>query len=193
MEGLPGLLSGHSQIIGCSIGEMDQAMSTKRQVCLGVALLALSFNAASDGQCPDGFTQAPGPMTGVINCVPLPAANDPGNDAGGPRWQSRWGAISFDYGASNVGVGASVAATSKRRAKSEALAECRAKGGKGCKVNLVYDNQCAVVIAAVGYSRSHAGPTVEITAERGMKMCEEAGFNDCQVYYKACSLPEQIQ
>lgn len=167
-------------------------MSMKSKWIVCVLPLILSTEAAADGQCPDGYTQAPGPVTGVINCDPLPAV-EPESGVRGPRWQSRWGAISFDYGPGNVGIGASVAATSKRKAKNEALAECRAKGGKDCRVNLIYDNQCAVVIAASGYSRSHGGPTVEITAKRGIQICEEAGFSDCQVYYKACSLPEQVQ
>lgn len=168
-------------------------MNTKLQICLGIALLVVSLNAMGDGQCPEGSTQAPGPALGVINCVPLPAANNPGNDAGGPRWQSRWGAIAFDYGVSNVGLGIAVASSSKRRAKSAALADCRAKGGLDCRVNLIYDNQCAVVIAATGYSRSHGGATTEIAAQRGMELCEAEGFDNCQVYYKACSLPQQVQ
>ncbi|WP_332937794.1 DUF4189 domain-containing protein [Lysobacter sp. CCNWLW3] len=112
---------------------------------------------------------------------------------GGPRWRSRWGAIAFDFGESNVGIGVSAAASSKRQAKNGALADCRAKGGQNCRINLVYDNQCAVVIAGFGYSRSQSGPTVEIAAANGMKMCEESGAKECQIYYKACSLPEQIQ
>lgn len=157
-------------------------------------LLGASTQAASEGKCPEGYYQAPGPEQGVINCLPRSTSVDnteSRND--GPRWASRWGAIAFDYGVSNVGLGIAVSSSSKRRAKSAALADCRAKGGLDCRVNLIYDNQCAVVIAATGYSRSHGGATTEIAAERGMKLCEAEGFDNCQVYYRACSLPEQIQ
>ncbi|WP_082611144.1 DUF4189 domain-containing protein [Lysobacter sp. Root916] len=159
----------------------------------GIALMTASLRAKGEGQCPPGYIQSPGPEQGVVNCVPLPGsqAGDTGNT--GPRWQSRWGAIAFDFGETNVGIGVSVAASSKRRAKNEAIADCRAKGGRNCRINLIYDNQCAVVIAGFGYSRSQGGPTVEIAADHGMRECEKSGAKDCQVYYKACSLPEQIQ
>ncbi len=145
------------------------------------------------GSCPPGYYQLPGAPQGVINCGPIPGSGDTGVVTGGPRWASRWGAIAIDEGESNVGVGAAVAMSSKRKAKQAALADCRGKGGQKCEISLIYDNQCAVVIAGVNYSRSHGGATVEIAAARGLKMCKETGADQCQVYYKACSLPEQIQ
>lgn len=168
-------------------------MNIRQSRYLSFFLLVACMQAKSEGQCPDGYYQSPEPEKGVINCLPRSTAVDGEQSNDGPHWEGRWGAISFDFGRSNVGLGVSVAATSKRRAKNEALANCRAKGGTDCRINLIYDNQCAVVIAASGYSRSHGGPTVEITAKRGIQICEEAGFSDCQVYYKACSLPEQVQ
>ena len=168
-------------------------MTVKWGICLGFLLLASCMEAKGEGQCPEGYYQSPEPERGVINCIPRSTSMATEQNDNGPHWEGRWGAISFDFGRSNVGLGVSVAATSRRRAKNEALADCRAKGGTDCRINLIYDNQCAVVIAAVGYSRSHGGPTVEIAAKRGAQICEEAGFHDCQVYYKACSLPEQVQ
>lgn len=154
--------------------------------------MSASLSAQSEGQCPAGYIQAPGPEQGVVNCVPLPSSSSGDARNAGPRWQSRWGAIAFDFGESNVGIGVSVAANSKRQAKSEALADCRAKGGQSCRINLIYDNQCAVVIAGFGYSRSQGGPTVEIAAAHGMVECERSGARDCQIYYKACSLPIEV-
>lgn len=161
---------------------------------LALVLLAFaSMRAGADGGCPAGQYQLPGAPQGVINCSPIPGYGDTAVEVDGPKWESRWGAIAIDEGKSNVGVGTAVAMTSKRKAKQAALAECREKGGQGCEISLVYDNQCAVVIAGVNYSRSHGGATVEIAAARGLKMCDEAGAQSCQVYYKACSLPEQVQ
>lgn len=160
---------------------------------IGLALLAISSYVAAEGQCPSGYYPSADSDKGVINCLPRSTSMEPSRPANGPHWEGRWGAIAMDFGLSNVGVGASVAATSRRKAKSEALASCRAKGGQDCRINLIYDNQCAVVIAAVGYSRSHGGDTIEIAAERGLEMCRAKGFDDCQIYYKACSLPVQVQ
>ncbi|SFK98609.1 protein of unknown function [Lysobacter sp. cf310] len=159
---------------------------------LAITCSAISTKVEAEGNCPPGYYQLPGPTQGVINCGPVPGDNASEAEAG-PRWASRWGAIAIDEGESNVGVGAAAAMSSKRKAIQAALAECRGKGGQKCEISLIYDNQCAVVIAGVGYSRSHGGATVEIAATRGLKMCNEAGTSQCQVYYKACSLPQQIQ
>lgn len=83
-----------------------------------------------------------------------------------------------------------VASDKPRTGRSRTVAP---RADRTAGINLIYDNQCAVVIAGFGYSRSQSGPTVEIAAANGMKMCEESGAKECQIYYKACSLPEQIQ
>ena len=160
---------------------------------LGGMLVSVSPSAFSEGKCPPGQIQAPGPENGVVNCIPLPGPQDTDGHHEGPAWRSRWGAIAFDFGQSNVGIGVSESALSKRQAKKEALTECKKKGGENCRINLIYANQCAVVIAGFGYSRSQGGPTVEVAAEHGLKMCEASGAKDCQVYYKVCSLPVQVQ
>ena len=129
----------------------------------------------------------------MVNCMPLPGAQGSGQSERGPIWRSRWGAIAIDFGRSNAGIGVSVNASSKRKAKNEAMADCRAKGGQNCRINLIYDNQCAVVVAGTGYGRSQGGATVEIAAAYGLRMCEKAGIKDCQIYYKACSLPVQVR
>lgn len=89
---------------------------------------------------------------------------------------SRWGAIAIDFAPTNAGIGVSTAAGSKRQAKKEALADCQAKGGKDCRINLIYGNQCAVVIAGIKYARAQEGPTVEIAAAHALKMCEATGI-----------------
>lgn len=167
-------------------------MKHKAIIMAALILFGASMRVGAEGNCPPGYYPLPGSQ-GVVNCGPIPSGGDVETAERGPRWSSRWGAIAIDEAASNVGVGAAVAMTSKRRAKSAALAECRGKGGQGCEISLVYNNQCAVVIAGLKYSRSHGGPTVEITAERGLKMCRDAGVEGCQIYYKACSLPVQVQ
>ncbi|WP_158549201.1 DUF4189 domain-containing protein [Lysobacter silvisoli] len=168
-------------------------MNMSMRCAIVLMLTLIAAQAYGEGQCPSGHVQAPGPESGVINCMPIPSSQSTYMQGRGSRWESRWGAIAFDFGASNVGIGVSQAAGSKRQAKSEALGDCRAKGGQNCRINLVYNNQCAVVIAGFGYSRSQGGPTVESAVEDGMKLCERSGAEDCQIYYKACSLPVQVQ
>ena len=83
--------------------------------------------------------------------------------------------------------------TSKRQAEKAALRDCRAKGGAGCEVSLSYHNQCAVVVAGIGYSVSQGAASVDEASAQGLKTCNDAGVASCTVYYSACSLPEQIQ
>lgn len=165
-------------------------MKVFSRACVALFLLMMFIrSAATEGNCPPGYYPTTGAQDSVQGCAPIPSdgVNSAQPEQGAAR---KWGAIAIDLSSSNAGIGVSVAANSKRQATREALDDCRIKGGKGCKINLSYSNQCAVVIAGIPYSRAHAGPTVEIAAASGLRLCEEAGADECQVYYKACSLPQ---
>lgn len=165
-------------------------MSVLFRLCAAFFLLTLLGNASAEGNCPPGYYPTSGPQSPVQGCAPIP--NESSSAWTGQAATNSWGAIAIDLAPSNVGIGVSVAAKSKRQATREALSNCRAKGGKACKINLTYSNQCAVVIAGVPYSKAQAGPTVEVAAAHGLRLCEDAGAAHCQIYYKACSLPEQV-
>ncbi|RZA07650.1 MAG: DUF4189 domain-containing protein, partial [Proteobacteria bacterium] len=84
-----------------------------------------------------------------------------------------------------------------RRSKSEAanaaLADCAAKGGSPCKLQISYDNQCAVmVVGAKGFNFSNA-TAIDQARQGAMTVCGANGDASCHVYYSACSLPVRIR
>ncbi len=73
------------------------------------------------------------------------------------------------------------------------MLDCAEKGGTQCKIDVVYDNQCAaVVVGSNGYNVGNAA-TPDKVAKLGLKVCTDAKGVGCHVYYSACSLPERIQ
>ncbi len=101
-------------------------------------------------------------------------------------WEKTWGAIA----PSPVGgvLGTAVGASSKEEAERIALADCKAKGGGACKVDVAYHNQCAaMVLGERTYSWARAASEAE-AAEIGMGDCKK-GNENCRVYYSACTEP----
>jgi hypothetical protein len=153
-------------------------------------LFCLAVVHAEDG-CPPGQIPArSGSPDDLSRCVEAPA---PLPHPRGPRWADRWGSIAIDNAKTNVGLGAAAGMASKRQAEKAALQDCRSKGGAGCQVSLSYDNQCAVVVAGIGYSVSQGAASIGEASTLGLKACNDAGVSSCTVYYSACSLPEQVR
>ena len=96
-------------------------------------------------------------------------------------------AISDTGGALGITVGAS----SAREAKRLAVADCRAKGGGGCRSNFAYRNQCAVAIIGSKTFRMFGAASIQEATEIGIKDCAVAnkGAQGCRVYYAACTKP----
>ncbi|SFK98586.1 protein of unknown function [Lysobacter sp. cf310] len=142
---------------------------------------------AEGGTCPPGFYPQNGP--GVLGCAPIP---DGGAESvgSGPKWATRWGAIATD--GANAAFGAASDIPRKRAAQKEALAQCKARGGQACKVDLVYYNQCAVMITGDFKYLSQGAESVRVATEVGMKRCGELDAG-CRVYYSGCSLPVRIR
>jgi hypothetical protein len=108
-----------------------------------------------------------------------------------PQWATRWGAIATD---SPKGVlGAVVNVSSKSEAQQAAMADCKAKGGTKCKVDIAYDNECAAVVVGDGGYNVGSDATTDKASQLGMNVCTKAGRTNCHVYYSACSLPIRIQ
>lgn len=101
-------------------------------------------------------------------------------------WEKTWGAIA----PSPVGgvLGTAVGASSKEEAERLALADCQAKGGGSCQVDLVYHNQCAAMVVGDKRLRLQGAESVEAASELAMSRCEESDTN-CKVYYSACTKP----
>ena len=85
-----------------------------------------------------------------------------------------------------LGVAESVG--SKKEAEQIALKDCKAKGGKDCKVNLAYHNQCAVMIVGDESLESYGNATIAEATQRGLADCNQRE-KGCRVYYSACAKP----
>lgn len=156
-------------------------------------LQQLPLQTRAEGGCPPGMLPASG--TDISSCAPAP----PGYYRTQPQplppppplWASRWGAIAT-YAPTGV-LGSSENLPSKDQAEQAALADCKAKGGLNCKVDIAYGNECAaVVVGDKGYN-VNPGATADLASERGIKICAEDGGKGCHVYYSACSLPKRIR
>lgn len=145
--------------------------------------LGVAQSAQAEGGCPPG--QIPYSGTSVSSCGPMQGQQL------GPAWSNRWGAIASD----TKGIfGISADASSKRKAQSTALSECKKRGGIACKVGTTYANQCAAVSTSEDASSSARAPTVEEAAKISMEGCtERSGGKECWVYYSGCSLPVRVR
>ena len=155
-------------------------------------LLVLGFSEVLLAQgCGAGI-----PSAGNPGCIPPDRSNSPyyqrDMDAtSSPRevWVDRWGAIAF--GRTSI-LGVSEGKVSKRDAEDAALEDCTAQGGRNCKVDLSYYNQCAAVAWGASGSASVGAATVERASENSMKVCRQRTV-DCQIFYSACSLAERVK
>jgi hypothetical protein len=125
-------------------------------------------------------------------CGPAPGSQQ-SPQASGPsvEWEYRWGAIATD-GVKGV-LGTSTGEKSQKRAESKALADCKAKGGSPCKIQVSYANGCgAMVVGSSGFSTSFGG-TKEEAINKSMAICSSDGDTQCHVYYTDCSLPKRVR
>jgi hypothetical protein len=136
--------------------------------------------------------------TDIRSCGPIPAGyyndNDSNNIAKSveppARWMDTWGAIAAD--ADNGSLGTVVGMSSEQEAQRAALAQCRAKGGAKCEVDLTYYNQCAVMILGNKTYATARAETIERATQLGMKICNTENTK-CRVYYSDCSLARRTQ
>lgn len=101
-------------------------------------------------------------------------------------WEKTWGAIAPSP---KGGVlGAAVGAKSKLDAESLALADCKAKGGADCQVQIAYQNQCAVMVLGDKVFNLSSAASIQEAATSGLQRCSKEDTN-CRVYYSACTEP----
>lgn len=161
-----------------------------KRALLLVLMLMVSDFALAQG-CPSGISSAGNP-----GCIPPDQSNSPHYQPGssnqavsGQRWETRWGIFVLDQ---KTGLGISSGMSSKREAQNVAMADCRAKGGTNCKVELVYSNQCGVLIEGSRGYNTAAADTVEQAISIGMKTCQRADAG-CKLYFSECSQAQLIR
>lgn len=101
-------------------------------------------------------------------------------------WADRWGAIASNGKTGNVGTIAGQ--QNKKKAKKIALERC----GDGCKIDMVYYNQCAAIAWGTGSYSVNGAATIDEASTKAMSVCGQ-GANDCKVVFTECSMAERIR
>lgn len=151
-----------------------------------------SLMAHAEGGCPVGRYPMSG--QGWQNCVPIPgyAQQQPQAIPQPPssKWESRWGAIASDFQEGALGVATDM--KSREAAEEAAKADCRENGGVICILETWYSNSCAAMILGDTKHSTNNAPTLNEAIQLGMEKCQRDTTN-CEVYYKACSMPVRIR
>ncbi|MEI2429441.1 DUF4189 domain-containing protein [Lysobacter yananisis] len=113
-----------------------------------------------------------------------------GPDPDQPTWEKRWGAIALDD--TTGAFGSSSREGSESRAEKNALATCKKQGGKTCRIEISYHNQCVSLAAGKFKYFVRADYTLALAESNSLSKCgkEDEG---CKIFYSNCSLPERIQ
>lgn len=153
------------------------------------AVLAISFSTAASAQCRNG--SGPDFGDGIPYCSQLPP---PSNVVpSGPEWASRWGAIAIGSTAGGGGVGVASDMKTRRSAEKIAIAQCRNNGGgKTCRIELAYANQCGVIVWGDTYFETESAETADKAETEASKACRRQTSN-CRLYYANCSYPVRIR
>ncbi|CAM4122509.1 DUF4189 domain-containing protein [Bordetella muralis] len=162
------------------------------RLLIAIGLYLLSGLAFAEGGCPQG--QTPKQYGGVWGCAPggtdAPVQQQ---EAAPPQptgyWVTKWGAIGGDAAKGILGV--STGMPNEKAAIQAALADCRSKGGGGCKLDISYYNQCAVLVTGNKLYNTSSAETIEAATAKSMATCRAADVN-CRVYYSGCSMPEFV-
>lgn len=149
----------------------------------GILLLITANLALAEGACPpDQYQTTPPGVAGPVGCAPIPEREKPEQ-----KWADQWGALAND-GQKTWGISESM--PSKKIAISEAMDDCLTRGGRSCKLKLVYFNQCAAIVGTEEDSVIARAPTKNKAINFATEDClENSGKNRCRVYYSGCSLP----
>ena len=152
-----------------------------------VLVIAWTSIAKAEGGCPDG--QYPQQGQGWQACIPIPGYQTPVVPMEPQRpVRDGWGAVAgTDDG---VPLGQSTNQSSEQAAIRDAIEECKANGGDGCRKYITYKNQCVALASGddrIKYSFSDISEGDAI--RRSMKKCTKAKISNCHTYYSGCSYP----
>ncbi|WP_430538885.1 DUF4189 domain-containing protein [Lysobacter capsici] len=99
------------------------------------------------------------------------------------------GAFALDQ---KTGLGVARAKPSRMSAVNAAMEDCRSQGGRECKLEIAYFNQCGVIVEGdKGYNVASA-ESVSRAVELASQVCEKSDTN-CQVYFSDCSHAEFVE
>ncbi len=106
------------------------------------------------------------------------------------HWKTTWGSITTD--AVRGVLGSAIGQESQAAAEAAAVADCQAKGGTACRIQLSYYNQCAAMILGSKVFNVASAATVEEATRLGVGKCEKEDTN-CRLYFSACTKPEFVR
>lgn len=174
----------------------------KLRALLILVLASIANNAVAQSQAPHVCGAGPGPnevMAGMApggsGVAPTPlcywkSQSQQSSQQSTPQptgyWEKTWGAIAPSPKGGVLGT--ALGASTKEEAERLALADCEAKGGESCQVDLVYQNQCAAMVIGDKRLRLQGAESIEAASELAMSRCNESDSN-CRVYYSACTEP----
>lgn len=174
--------------------------SLRRLVFLFVLVFA-PVAAFGEDACPPGSYPVGG--QGVQGCAPIPQSGtgEPRRMVPDGEWETRWGAVAEGKNAADpngpTATGVSVSQKSKKAAVQLALQECKRGGGQDCEIRIDYYNQCVALADPTAAARDTGATlssivraeTLSQASTMAMQRCE-AGGQQCEVVYSACSLSE---
>jgi Domain of unknown function (DUF4189) len=165
---------------------------TVARLLIGLLFLACSGTALAEGRCPPGYF--PSSQFEHTGCAPVYDASDDSSTSyepaappdPGPRWEYRWGAIAVDGAKGNYGAVDDF--SDVRKARKAAIKICKSHGGKKCKIQLEYYNQCGALVWGGNKYVTSRGSVPDEVIKHGMGLCNQLTSN-CQVVYMGCSYP----
>lgn len=154
-----------------------------------LAIVHLYSIAHAEGGCPPG--QYPQSGQGWQSCVPIPGYTQGSNSSTPPqRWVSKWQAIATDVPQGILGTSKDVSTADE--SEKVAIADCRAKGGVTCEIQISYRNGCVAMAVGEKTSNVRGAATLDAAEATSMDECSK-GNTKCVVYYSACSLAVRVQ
>jgi hypothetical protein len=159
---------------------------------MGAGLLWNGLVHAEGGFCPPGTIDHNNGRAAAIVCSPIPGyGQQQAPQRPAEIWQDRYGAIYLDWTQGALGTSSNMA--SRPAAETAALADCKARGGVGCKQLNSYRNTCAAFSAADAGYASASDRTLDAAKQASMEECKNKGNTNCHVYYTDCSQPIRIR
>ena len=134
---------------------------------------------------------SPRPRRTALNADRFPVCTeDRAQAAPQVRWEERWGAIVMDAASGMTGIGGSQ--PTEEAAIQAATAMCQRKGGKNCRVDITYSNQCGALAWGSSHAVSARGRTLEIASKFAIDACEN-DRQEVRGLFSDCSLPVRAQ
>ena len=123
---------------------------------------------------------SPRPRRTALNADRFPVCTEIG--AGPPPGPlgGTLGAIVMDAASGMTGIGGSQ--PTEEAAIQAATAMCQRKGGKNCRVDITYSNQCGALAWGSNHAVSARGRTLEIASKFAIDACEKTTGKKCEVF-----------